>query len=156
MTFEKTAGGSYGAKMPGANSGFAKWINRMMIKRFRRKGGDGPGGMDMLVLTTIGARSGQPRETLLGSFPDGDTCWLVVASAAGSASNPAWYHNIAAHPDDVEVEVGGRKIRVSATQLSGGDREDAWRKITATQPRYAGYATKTDRMIPVIRLEAAR
>lgn len=154
MTFEKTARGSYGKKTPGANTPMAKWANRFMIKRFRRSGGKRAMGMDMLVLTTIGARSGQQRETLLGSFPDGDGAWLVVASAAGSASNPAWYHNIAAHPDDVEVEVGGRKTKVAATQLSGADRDEAWRKITAAQPRYAGYATKTDRAIPVIRLAA--
>jgi deazaflavin-dependent oxidoreductase (nitroreductase family) len=156
MAFDKSARGSYGAKMPGANPAPAKWVNRMMIKRFRRKGGGRSMGMDMLVLTTIGARSGQRRETLLGSFPDGDGAWLIVASAAGNASNPAWYHNIAAHPGDVEVEVSGRKIKVSATQLSGADRDEAWRKIIAAQPRYAGYATKTDRVIPVIRLAANR
>lgn len=154
MTFEKTARGSYGARMPGAGSPPVKWLNRMMIRRFRRNGGGRAMGMDMLVLTTIGAKSGQRRETLLGSFPDGDRAWLIVASAAGSVSNPAWYHNIAARPGDAEIEVGGNKVKVTATQLSGPDREEAWRKITAAQPRYAGYATKTDRVIPVIRLAA--
>jgi len=155
MTFEKTPRGSYGAKMPGANSGFAKWANRMMIKRFRRKGGAPSGGMDRLVLTTVGAKSGQRRETLLGSFPDGDNAWLIVASAAGAAGNPAWYHNLAAHPDQVEAEVGGRKVKVTATQLSGAEREAAWERVVAAQPRYAGYVKKTDRVIPVIRLVAA-
>lgn len=157
MTFEKTARGSYGSKMPGANSPVAKWISRMMIKRYRRKGGgSGPGGMDLLVLTTIGAKSGQPRETLLGSFPDGDSAWLIVASAAGSAANPAWYHNVAAHPGQVAIETGGKQVNVTATQLTGAERDAAWQRITQVQPRYAGYATKTDRQIPVIRLEAGR
>lgn len=155
MTFEKTARGSYGARMPDIGTPVAKWAGRLMIKRYRRGGGKPAMGMNLLVLATIGARSGQRRETLLGSFPDGDGAWLIVASAAGSASNPAWYHNIAAHPDDVEIEVGGKKVKVTATQLSGAEREEAWRKITAEQPRYAGYATKTDRTIPVIRLSAA-
>lgn len=55
----------------------------------------------------------------------------------------------------MEIEVGGKKVKVTATQLSGAEREEAWRMITAEQPRYAGYATKTDRTIPVIRLSAA-
>jgi deazaflavin-dependent oxidoreductase (nitroreductase family) len=156
MTFEKTTRGSYGARMPGGNTPVAKWVNRMMIKRYRRSGGKRAMGMDMLVLTTVGAKSGQRRETLLGSFPDGDGVWLIVASAAGSATNPAWYHNIAAHPDQVEIEVGGKKVGVTATQLSGQERDEAWQRITQAVPRYTGYATKTDRKIPIIRLEAAR
>jgi deazaflavin-dependent oxidoreductase (nitroreductase family) len=156
MTFEKTARGSYGARLPGMSSPPAKWANRMMIRRFRRKGSGRGMGMDMLVLTTTGARSGQRRETLLGVFPDGDGAWLIIASAAGSVANPAWYHNIAAHPDQVEIELGGKKVKVTATQLEDADREDAWRKITSAQPRYAGYATKTDRVIPVLRLVADR
>lgn len=156
MTFEKTASGSYGAKIPGANTPVAKFVLRMLIKRYRRKGGTGRGGMDMLVLTTIGARSGKRRETLLGSFPDGDGAWLITASGAGSAANPAWYHNLAAHPDQAEIETSGRKVNVTATQLAGAERDAAWQRITQEQPGYAGYAKKTDRQIPVIRLEAAR
>jgi deazaflavin-dependent oxidoreductase (nitroreductase family) len=111
-------------------------------------------GMDILVLTTTGAKSGQQRETVLGYFPDGDAGdrWLIVASAGGNVSNPAWYHNLAAHPDQVQVEVGGRKVAVTAAQLSGDERAAAWQRITAANARYAGYATKTDRQIPIIRL----
>ena len=109
-------------------------------------------GMNVLVLTTVGAKTGQRRQTLLGSFPDGDGAWLVVASAAGAAKNPAWYHNLAAHPDQADVEVGGKKVKVTAAQLTGADRDAAWQRITAAQPRYGGYETKTDREIPIIRL----
>ncbi len=55
-------------------------------------------GMNVLVLTTVGAKTGQLGQTPLGSFPDGDDAWLIVASFGGNAKNPAWYHNLAAHP----------------------------------------------------------
>jgi len=156
MAFEKTPSGTRGQRMPGVGSPVAKWLNKQMIRRQRRKisGGAVP-GQNTLVLTTTGAKTGQPRETLLGSFPDGDNAWLIVASFGGNAKNPAWYHNLAAHPDQAQIEIGGRKVNVTASQLSGAERTDAWQRIVAASPRYAGYATKTDREIPIIRLTAA-
>jgi deazaflavin-dependent oxidoreductase (nitroreductase family) len=151
MAFEKTASGTRGSRAGSFGGPVGRWLNGQMIRRSRRKGGRMM-GMDTLVLTTIGAKTGQRRETLLGTFADGDDAWLIVASAGGAARNPAWYHNLAAHPDQAEVEVGGRKAKVTATQLTGAERDAAWQRITAAQPRYAGYTTKTDREIPVIRL----
>jgi len=150
MAFEKTANGTHGSRAGSFGGPVARWLNGQMIRRSRRKG-----STHTLVLTTIGAKTGQRRETLLGSFADGDNAWLIVASAAGAAKNPAWYHNLAAHPDQAEVEVGGRKIKVRASQLTGAERDAAWQRITAAQSRYAGYTTKTDREIPVIRLTAS-
>jgi deazaflavin-dependent oxidoreductase (nitroreductase family) len=75
-----------------------------------------------------------------------------VASAAGAVGNPAWYYNIAAHPDKVQIEVDGRKMPVTAEQLHGTDRDQAWQQITAAAPRFAQYQRKTDRELPVIRL----
>jgi deazaflavin-dependent oxidoreductase (nitroreductase family) len=72
--------------------------------------------------------------------------------AAGSAQNPAWYRNIAAHPDRLQIELPGQTIPVTAEQLSGPAREQAWQQIVAAQPRYAKYQQKTDRELPVIRL----
>ena len=106
-------------------------------------------------MTTVGAKTGQKRQTTVARFPDGEDAWLVVASAAGSAHHPAWYPNIAAHPDQVWIEFGGRRLRVTPTQLDGDERAQAWQRITQTQPRYAGYEQKTDRAIPVIRLSRA-
>jgi deazaflavin-dependent oxidoreductase (nitroreductase family) len=62
-------------------------------------------GMDLLFLTTVGRKSGQERVTPVAWFPQGDGTWLIVASAAGSAQNPAWYRNIAAHPDRLQIEL---------------------------------------------------
>jgi deazaflavin-dependent oxidoreductase (nitroreductase family) len=140
MAFQKTPAGTRGKSTPGVNSPVFKWINNLMIRRARKSTSGRSMGMNTLVLTTTGAKTGQRRETLLGWFPDGDDAWLIVASFGGNAKNPAWYHNIAAHPDQVEIAVGGRKVKA------------AWERITAAQSRYAGYATKTDRDIPIIRL----
>jgi deazaflavin-dependent oxidoreductase (nitroreductase family) len=110
------------------------------------------GGTDGVVLTTIGRKSGQPRSTPLVWFPGADGSWLIVASAAGAPRNPAWYYNIAAHPDRVQIEIEGRSIPVSAAQLHGEEREAAWRAIVAASPRFTRYQQQTDRELPVIRL----
>jgi deazaflavin-dependent oxidoreductase (nitroreductase family) len=109
-------------------------------------------GVNALVLTTIGAKSGAKRTNPVGWFPGQNGSWLIVASANGAARNPAWYHNIAAHPDEVQVEVEGRTIAVTAEQLHGAERDKAWQQITAAAPRFAQYEQKTDRVLPVIRL----
>jgi deazaflavin-dependent oxidoreductase (nitroreductase family) len=153
MSFEKTPGGTRGARTPPANA-----VTRMLMrgmKSWHRRSGDKFQGMDLLYLTTTGAKTGQKRQTAISRFPDGEDAWLVVASAGGSAHNPAWYHNIAAHPDQVWIEFGGQQMRVTPEQLAGEARAQAWQRITASQPRYAGYEQKTDRPIPVIRLSRA-
>ena len=126
-------------------------IMRLMTS-WHRRSGDKFQGMDLLYLTTTGAKSGQKRQSTVTRFADGEDAWLVVASAGGSAHHPAWYHNIAAHPDQVWIEFGGQELRVTPTQLEGDDREQAWQRITKAMPRYSGYQQKTDRGIPVIRL----
>jgi deazaflavin-dependent oxidoreductase (nitroreductase family) len=122
---------------------------------WHRRSGDKFQGQDLLYLTTVGAKTGQKRQTTVARFPDGEDAWLVVASAGGSAHHPAWYHNIAAHPDQVWIEFAGRQLRVTPTQLDADARAQAWQRITQLQPRYAGYEQKTDRAIPVIRLSRA-
>jgi deazaflavin-dependent oxidoreductase (nitroreductase family) len=109
-------------------------------------------GFDALVLTTVGRKTGAERRTPVGRFPGKDGSWLIVASAAGAPRHPAWYLNLAAHPDKVQIEMAGRKIAVIAEQLHGVEREEAWRQITAAAPRFAKYQQKTDRELPVIRL----
>ncbi len=150
MTFN-TPNGTRGARQPKAGR-LAKWMNNSMMKRIRRNGGKVM-GMNALVLTTVGAKSGLVRSNPTAWFPGGDDdSWLVVASAAGAPKNPAWYYNLAAHPDKVVIELAGQRIPVSAEQLHGPEREQAWRQIIEAVPRFAGYETKTDREIPVIRL----
>jgi deazaflavin-dependent oxidoreductase (nitroreductase family) len=123
-----------------------------MARRIRRKGVGTFQDFNVLVLTTVGRKTGAERATPVGWFPGPDGSWLIVASAAGTAGNPAWYYNIAAHPDQVQIEVEGRKVAVVAEQLHGQERAEAWQQITAAAPRFAKYQQKTDRELPVIRL----
>jgi deazaflavin-dependent oxidoreductase (nitroreductase family) len=129
-------------------------MTRLMVKVHRRSG-DRFQGMDLMYLTTVGAKSGEQRVTPIARFPDGDNAWLVVASNSGSARHPSWFHNLAAHPDQVWAEVAGRRFRVNAEQLTGDRKADAWRRITASAPRFAKYEQTTDRDLPVLRLTPA-
>jgi deazaflavin-dependent oxidoreductase (nitroreductase family) len=144
-----TRNGTHGARQPGGK--VMLWLNKLMTKRIRRSGR--AMGFNALVLTTVGRKSGSQRETPVGWFPGNDGSWLIVASAAGAARNPAWYYNLAAHPDRVQIETGGHTIAVTAEELHGAERDEAWRQITATAPRFAQYQQKTDRELPIIRLQ---
>ena len=149
-----TSAGTRGVRMPGASSPIAKWMYRMAGRRHRRAGYKFQ-GMDVLFLTTTGRKSGEPHENPVSWFADGDDAWLIVAAFGGSAKNPAWYLNMAAHPDQVWIELPDRKLRVTPEQLAGERREEAWQRITSAQPRFAKYQTKTDRPLPVVRLVPA-
>ncbi len=153
MAFD-TPAGSRGAWQP--SGPLFRWLNKVMASRARRSKSGTMVGLNALVLTTIGARSGARRSNPVAWFRagerDGDDSWLIVASASGARNNPAWYYNIAAHPDKVQIEVGGRTIPVAAEQLHGEEREQAWQRVIASAPRFAQYERKTDRQMPVIRL----
>ncbi len=148
MTFD-TAAGTRGGRQP---AGFAARLGNKVMAGRVRKGGAKFLGFNALVLITVGAKTGAERATPVGWFPGPDGSWLIVASAAGATGNPAWYHNLAAHPDQVQVEVEGRKVPVTAEQLHGTERAQAWQQIVTAAPRFAKYQQKTDRELPVIRL----
>lgn len=122
-------------------------------------------GRPLIQLETIGARSGVRRHTVLGWFPDtsSDSAssaskradrWLVVASNAGAGAHPAWFLNMANHPDQVWITIGKGRIRVVPERLEGAERERAWKEITSLAPGYGRYQENTDRIIPIIRLTA--
>ena len=112
-------------------------------------------GFPVLLLTTVGAKTGQERTHILGGFPDGDEAWLVVASKGGAATHPAWFINLAKNPDKIWIEIGSRKLAVKAESLQGAAREEALARVAAVSPRYGEYQVKTDREIPVVRLTPA-
>ena len=149
MSFD-TAAGTRGGRQP--SGPLARWGNKLMSGRIRNKQDGMFMGFNALVLTTVGRKSGLPRTNPVGWFPGPDGSWLIVASAAGAARNPAWYYNIAAHPDQVQIEVQGRKVAVVADQLHGPERETAWQQIITAAPRFAQYQQKTDRELPIIHL----
>ena len=145
--------GTRGVRMSGGAKALIKLVNKLVASRIG-KSGRAFGTMPALVLTTIGRKSGQLRRTPLAYIPDGDGNWLIIAAYAGAVNNPAWYHNIAAHPDRVRVELDGRAHDVTVDELHGRAREQAWKQIVAANDRFAKYQQKTDRQLPVIRLTA--
>jgi deazaflavin-dependent oxidoreductase (nitroreductase family) len=125
-----------------------------ITRTLHRLTGSKMGGRPLLYLSTVGAKSGQRRTAVVMPFPDGDDAWLIVASKGGAATHPSWFYNLAAHPDQVEVEIEGRKTAVMPQTLTGEERATAWQRIISERPNFAGYETKTDRQIPVVRLTA--
>lgn len=126
-------------------------MNARMNRKVRRGRGKFM-GMDVLVLHTVGHRSGQPRETPVAWFPDGEDAWLIVASGGGS-QHPDWHVNLMAHPDQASIELPSRDtVPVTPQRLDGADRGPAWQRIATAQPRIAKYQSKSDREYPVIRL----
>ncbi|WP_246237215.1 nitroreductase family deazaflavin-dependent oxidoreductase [Actinomadura chibensis] len=126
-------------------------MNARMNRKIRRGRGTFM-GMDVLILNTVGRRSGEPRQTPVAWFPDTDDTRLVVASGGGS-QNPDWYANLMAHPDQASIELPGRDaVGVTPHRLDGAERDEAWQRIAAAQPRLAKYQSKSDREYPIVRL----
>ncbi|WP_243226885.1 nitroreductase family deazaflavin-dependent oxidoreductase [Microbacterium sp. CIAB417] len=108
-------------------------------------------GVPIIVLTTVGAKSGGLRKTALMRVEhDGD--YLVVASKGGAPDEPAWGNNIRKHPH-VELQDGAVKRDYTARELEGDERELWWERAVAVWPDYAVYQTKTDRQIAIFVLE---
>ncbi len=146
MTVELTPKGTRGAQMPRLPRPLMNGIQGLMIW-FARLAGN-----RMVLLTTVGAKTGRLHTVALGRFPDGEDAFLVVASNGGSARHPAWFINMARNPDQVWAEVGKRKFKVHPQTLKGAEREAAMQRVIAASPGYAAYQQKTDREIPVVRL----
>ena len=128
-------------------------FNARNIAEFRANHGKLGGsfaGAPLLLLHTVGARSGQARVNPMMYLPD-DGRYLVFASKAGSDHNPDWYYNLLAHPD-VRIEVGDEVLDVHATELRGQERDDRYAQQARLYPGFAGYQRKSSRVIPVIAL----
>jgi len=105
----------------------------------------------LLVLTTIGAKTGTPRPIPLGYF-EVDGRLLVVGSMAGSVRNPPWYYNVVANPQ-VEVELAGEVFEAQALVVGGDDRRQIFPKICDLNPAFAAIQESLERLIPVIELK---
>ncbi|MGI5167906.1 nitroreductase family deazaflavin-dependent oxidoreductase [Spirillospora sp. CA-253888] len=144
-----------GKREPGTPGAFSRWMQQKMNARMSRKVRRGRGsfmGMDVLVLNTVGKRSGQRRETPVAWFSDDGDARLVIASGGGSR-HPDWYVNLMAHPEQATIELPGREAApVTPQRLEGAEREQAWQRIAAAQPRIAKYQGKSEREYPIVRL----
>jgi len=132
--------------------------NDKVIAEFRENDGhvgDNFEGAPLLLLHTTGAKSGEPRVSPM-MYLAVDGGWAVFASYAGKDVNPAWYHNLKAHPDlDIEVsgaDGGVETVPVTARELEPDDREPVWEEQKRRYPGFAEYEQKTDRVIPIVLL----
>lgn len=137
---------------------FKEW-NKQVIKEFRENDGKCGGpfeGSPMILLHTVGAKSGEERINPLMTLPKGDDI-VIFASMAGAPRHPDWYHNLVANPE-VTVEAGTetKKMRARvADRADHADRDRLYAEQAAAWPQFAEYETKTDRVIPVVILSPA-
>jgi deazaflavin-dependent oxidoreductase (nitroreductase family) len=131
-----------------------KAFNNTVADEFRANDGKVGGqfkGANLLLLTTTGAKSGEPRVSPLAYFRiDGKL--LIIGSFAGSDVNPAWVHNLRANPA-ARVEIGKESSDVTAQELPSDERDELFAQITAAAPGFAEYQAKTTRVIPVFELQ---
>jgi deazaflavin-dependent oxidoreductase (nitroreductase family) len=131
-------------------------FNTQVIEEFHANNGKVGGyfeGQNMLLLHTIGAKSGAVRTTPLVYTTDGEKL-VIIASKGGAPEHPDWYRNLIAHPQ-VEVEVGTETFKVNATEVHGAERDRLYAGQVAVMPGFAEYEEKTKgiRTIPVMVLE---
>lgn len=124
-----------------------------LIDEFRANAGQVGGPFEnsrLLLLTTTGARSGQPRTSILGYYPDSDRV-LVVGSAGGRPKHPAWYHNLVAKPE-VTIDLGIFTHPATAVVLRGAERDEVFARLVEADPGWGEYQAGTTRIIPVVAL----
>jgi deazaflavin-dependent oxidoreductase (nitroreductase family) len=129
-------------------------FNSRIIEEFRANGGKVGGpfeGAPVLLLTCTGAKSGAKRVNPMMYLDDGERLY-VFGSKAGAPTNPDWYHNLVAHPQ-ATVEVGQERFDVTASVLSGAERDKIYEQQAALYPGFAEYQAMTTRTIPVVALE---
>ena len=127
----------------------ADWA-REQAERFEASGGTEAAelrGRPIILLTSVGAKSGKLRKTPLMRVEHAGE-YAVVASLGGAPKHPVWYFNLAAHPH-VELQDGPVKRDYTAREVAGAERDEWWQRAVAAWPDYAEYQKKTDRQIPV-------
>lgn len=132
-------------------------FNQRVIEEFRANGGvvGGPfAGAPLVLITTTGAKSGEPRVSPLMCQPaEGDTVY-IFGSKAGAPSNPAWVHNLRANPN-LTVERGTETYAAVGHEITGPERDEIFARQVAAVPQFGEYEQKAGRVIPVFALERA-
>jgi deazaflavin-dependent oxidoreductase (nitroreductase family) len=143
-------------RMPQESSARAEMgPNRQVIDEFRARGGTVGGrfaGLPLLLLTTVGARSGRRRTVPVTYVADGER-YMIAAGANGA--NPAWYHNLLAHPA-VTVEVGTAALEALARVAADAERDGLFTKYASEQPQIISYQAMADHEVPLIVLTPVR
>jgi deazaflavin-dependent oxidoreductase (nitroreductase family) len=133
----------------------ASWA-RDQVDLYERSGGSqgtDMNGMPVIILTSVGARTGKLRKSPLMRV-EHEGQYAVVASLGGAPSNPVWYNNLTANPH-VELQDGPVRKDYQAREVHGGERDTWWERAVAAYPDYAEYQKNTDRTIPVFVLTPA-
>lgn len=125
--------------------------NDKIIKEFRENAGHVGGWfakMPLLLLTTLGAKTGLARVSPVAYLMDGEH-YIIVASKGGSPTNPSWFHNLVVNPE-VKVEVGNETFTATASVAEGAEHHRLYTAMATLHPQFADYQKKTDRKIPVV------
>ena len=130
---------------------FGWWVHRTLYRLSGGLIGRRVNGFEVLLLTTIGRKTGQARRAALQMLPHGEG-WAVIGSNAGDDHHPAWWLNLQERPE-AEVQIGERQIRVLAREARADERQELWARFIAVDDAYAEYARRTERRIPVVVLE---
>ena len=133
--------------------GLANRVDKKLLRWTKGRISSGIGtrhGRSIGLLTSTGAKSGEPREAPLLFTRDGDAL-ILIASRGGTPKNPAWYYNLKATPR-CTVDFGGAHRTMLATVTRGDERDRCWALAVANYPGYTDYQLRVDRQIPVIRL----
>lgn len=133
---------------------YTDW-NQQIIDEFRANGGDVSSrgfGRSLVLLHNVGAKSGVERISPVMAIRDDADTWLVAASKAGAQENPAWYHNLRAHPDVTIETPDDGTVDVHAETLAGSTRDAAWARFLDRSPGFHQYEQRTSRTIPVLAL----
>ncbi len=136
--------------MSKVNVAVYRWTGGLLGSKWR-VGSAFPRGIPVLLLTSIGRKSGQPRIAPLLYIEDGANI-ILVASRGGLPKNPLWYKNLQATPE-CEVQIKRRKRKMRARTANPEERERLWPKLVDHYRDFASYATWTERVIPVVILE---
>jgi deazaflavin-dependent oxidoreductase (nitroreductase family) len=149
-------------RAPGRGPGSPGWnaetshtrrFNEALISAYRRHGGKIPGelsGLDILLLTTTGAKSGK-RRTVPVDIHRIDDRLVIVASMGGADRNPPWFYNVRAN-HEVEVELGTERFTATAVVTEGEDRDWLFEKVVEGTPVFGEYQQRTSRTLPVVEL----
>jgi deazaflavin-dependent oxidoreductase (nitroreductase family) len=134
----------------------AEWV-RDQVEKYESSGGTSGTtmrGLPVVIVTTVGAKSGKLRKVPLMRV-EHDGAYAAVASLGGAPQHPVWYYNLIAHPT-VELQDGTVRADMTAREVTGREKEQWWERAVAAFPDYADYQKRTEREIPVFVLEPVR
>ncbi len=130
---------------------FAMSIYVFLYRLTRGAIGGQMSGLKVLLLTTTGRKTGQPRTTPLGYFKQ-EGNFVLIASNGGADQNPAWFYNLKSNPQ-VAIQIGNTQMTVQAEQAGSEKREQLWSELVKMAPAYRQYTQRTKREIPMVILQ---